>query len=52
MHPSTRPVKMAGTLQRQCANRHLRLLQPIFVVWFFTVKQGSARGMFELLALR
>src|ERR1700704_1255844 len=43
MHTPTRPVKMAGTLQRRCANcqRYLYLrCDAIFGVWFFTVKQG------------
>src|SRR5271170_4062226 len=44
MHTPTCPVKMAGTLQRRCANcqRYIGLLNcdAIFGVWFFTVKQG------------
>jgi hypothetical protein len=46
MHTPTCPVKMARTLQRRCANCHLRFLSSaIFGVWFFTVKQGSAGDM-------
>jgi leucyl aminopeptidase len=41
MHTRTRPVKMAGTLQRRCANCHCVVSTgAIFGVWFFTVKQG------------
>src|SRR3984885_12362032 len=44
MHTPTCPVKMAGTLQRPCADcqRYLdfRTVGAIFGVWFFTVKQG------------
>ncbi len=41
MHTLTCPVKMAGTLQRRCANCHCVVSTgTIFGVWFFTVKQG------------
>ena len=43
MHTPTRPVKMAGTLQRRCANcQRISVTNcgAIFGVWFFTVKQG------------
>lgn len=40
MHMPTCPVKMAGTLQRLCANCHYGTDGAIFGVWFFTVKQG------------
>jgi hypothetical protein len=40
MHAPTCPVKMAGTLQRPCAN----CARTIFGVWFFTVKARAAAG--------
>lgn len=40
MHIPTCPVKMAGTLQRRCANCHYVFTGAIFGVWFFMVKQG------------
>src|SRR5712671_3906758 len=40
MHTPTCPVKMAGTLQRHCADCHCVFTGAIFGVWFFTVKQG------------